>query len=107
MSQPTCSQCKFCEIFAGYTDGKCYGLPPAMFQNGAQSETITPAPRVKGKRRACALFQPIPEGETNIVGKNPDTVNQAYKAAHQVKPPAVAKPVIPAPTKPKTPVNDF
>ena len=83
MNTPTCVQCKFCEIFAGYTDGKCFGLPPAMFPNGSQSEQIAPAPRVKAKRRACSLFQPLPEGETNVVGKNPDTVNQAYKAAHK------------------------
>jgi len=106
MNPLTCSQCKFCEIYAGYTDGTCYGLPPAMFPNGMQSQTIAPAPKVKGKRRACALFQPIPEGSTNIVGKHPDTLNQAYKAAHKGTLTPPTKPA-PAPLKSKPPVNDF
>jgi len=77
-----------------------------MFPNGMQSQTIAPAPKVKGKRRACALFQPIPEGSTNIVGKNPDTLNQAYKAAHKGTLTPPTKPA-PAPLKSKPPVNDF
>lgn len=62
MSEKKCGSCEHFERFATQNKGYCFGMPPTVFVSGSQD-----SPKVNDTRRACSLFEALPEGQAPAV----------------------------------------